>query len=170
MSLILAGSISLDSTFNYVYEAALSVWNVEYTRSTNPKWVARKQCKYRIRALCVFLFHENEKCNILIFTIPQLLLIVFLLADMMLTFEAEICRELEGVSPENRDFLSPEITTSETNALKITNIPVFIWRLGVMILWGQIHYSGHWSGWALKISTFLVPNGTCFARCHFRAQ
>jgi hypothetical protein len=28
------------------------------------------------------------------------------------------------------------MATSETNALKITNIPVFIWRLGVMILMG----------------------------------
>ncbi len=24
----------------------------------------------------------------------------------------------------------------------------------------QHHYSGHWKGWALKISTFLHPNGT----------
>jgi hypothetical protein len=23
-----------------------------------------------------------------------------------------------------------------------------------------IHFSGHWKGWALKISTFLGPNGT----------
>jgi hypothetical protein len=35
---------------------------------------------------------------------------------------------------------------------------------------GQIHYSGHWKGWALKISTFLGPNSTRFARGHFRAQ
>ncbi len=35
---------------------------------------------------------------------------------------------------------------------------------------GYIHYSGHWKGWALKISAFLGPNGTRFARDHFRAQ
>ncbi len=28
----------------------------------------------------------------------------------------------------------------------------------------QHHYSGHWKGWALKISTFLGPNGNRFAR------
>jgi hypothetical protein len=27
----------------------------------------------------------------------------------------------------------------------------------------QHHYEGHWKGWALKISTFLGPNGTRFA-------
>jgi hypothetical protein len=32
------------------------------------------------------------------------------------------------------------------------------------------HYSGHWKGWALEMSTFLGPNGTRFARSHFRAQ
>jgi hypothetical protein len=35
---------------------------------------------------------------------------------------------------------------------------------------GYNHYSGHWKGWALKISTFLGPNGTRFAYGHFRAQ
>ncbi len=39
-----------------------------------------------------------------------------------------------------------------------------------MILMWQFHYSGHWKGWALKISTFLGSNGTCFAHAHFRAQ
>ena len=28
----------------------------------------------------------------------------------------------------------------------------------------QHHYLGHWKGWALKILTFLGPNGTRFAR------
>jgi hypothetical protein len=23
--------------------------------------------------------------------------------------------------------------------------------------WGQMHYKGHWKGWALKIETFLRP-------------
>ena len=46
----------------------------------------------------------------------------------------------------------------------------FIWRLDLMIWWGHIHYLGHWKGWALKIETFLSPNGTHFDCCHFWAQ
>jgi hypothetical protein len=34
----------------------------------------------------------------------------------------------------------------------------------------QTNYSGHWKGWSLQISTFLGPNGTRFAGCHFRTQ
>ncbi len=37
----------------------------------------------------------------------------------------------------------------------------------------KIHYLGHCKGWALLafgLGSFLVPNGTRNARCHFRAQ
>ena len=27
----------------------------------------------------------------------------------------------------------------------------------VMCLMGQIHYKGHWKGWAMKVETFLGP-------------
>ncbi len=41
-----------------------------------------------------------------------------------------------------------------THIYKITNVPVlFIWHLDLMISM-EIHYSGHWRGWALKI---LLP-------------
>ncbi len=38
---------------------------------------------------------------------------------------------------------------------KITNVAVFSY--GAWFWLGQIHYSGHSKGWALKISTCLVP-------------
>jgi hypothetical protein len=34
---------------------------------------------------------------------------------------------LEGVSPENQDFLGPEMAMSETHVHKITNVPVFLY-------------------------------------------
>jgi len=37
---------------------------------------------------------------------------------------------LVGVDPENLDFLGPEILTSERQVHKITNVHVFLWRLG----------------------------------------
>ncbi len=44
----------------------------------------------------------------------------------------------EGVGPENRDFLGPEMATSETHVHKNTNVGTcfFIWCLGLMILRG----------------------------------
>ncbi len=56
--------------------------------------------------------------------------------------------------------------------LKFPMYLFFYVALGINDFWyrKKINYSGHWKGWALKISTFLGPNGTRFARCHFRAQ
>jgi hypothetical protein len=40
----------------------------------------------------------------------------------------------EGVGQENQVFFGPEMATRETHVHKITNVPVFLWRLGLMIL------------------------------------
>ncbi len=43
----------------------------------------------------------------------------------------------------------------ETRVLKITNVPVVYMALGLDDFdAGKFHNSGHWKGWALKISTF----------------
>ncbi len=63
------------------------------------------------------------------------------------------CGPLEGVSSENRYFSGPEMSMNETHVHKTTSVPVFLY--GAWTLCGQIHYKGHWKGWAY---------------CHFRAQ
>ncbi len=40
------------------------------------------------------------------------------------------------------------------------NAPVIYMAQDIMILCRQIHYKGHWKGWALKIETFLGPERT----------
>jgi hypothetical protein len=76
---------------------------------------------------------------------------------------------LEGVGPENHIKLATcttEYRIQNTAAAKLMYIKLpmylfFIWRFDLMnLMGGQIHYLGHWKGWALKISTFLGPNGT----------
>ncbi len=37
------------------------------------------------------------------------------------------------------------------------------WGQDMMILSRQIHYSGHWKGWALKIKAFLGPKNSRFS-------
>ena len=38
---------------------------------------------------------------------------------------------------------------------KITYGPLIDTALYVMCLMGEIHYKGHWKGWAMKVDTFL---------------
>ncbi len=49
------------------------------------------------------------------------------------------------------------MATSETNALKITNIPVFIGRFGVMILMGANSLLGPLDGLGLENLDFIGP-------------
>jgi hypothetical protein len=37
------------------------------------------------------------------------------------------------------------------------NVPVVYMAPDIMILMGEIHFEGHWKGWALKIETSLGP-------------
>ncbi len=58
-------------------------------------------------------------------------------------------------------FFGPEITMSETHVRKITNVPVFIWPLKLMILMRANPFQG--------LLEEVGPNGIPFARCYFRA-
>ncbi len=53
-------------------------------------------------------------------------------------------------------------TTTLNNSSRV-HVPVVFMAWYVMILRGATSLLRHWKGWALKISTFLGPNGTRFA-------
>ncbi len=53
-------------------------------------------------------------------------------------------RPFKGVGPENRDFFGPWNGNDRT--------VVYIARDGILMR--QIHFEGHWKGWALKIEPF----------------
>jgi hypothetical protein len=77
---------------------------------------------------------------------------------------------LEGVGLKTNNIQNrlknTEYSCSKTHVHKITSVMA----LGFNDFdGGQIHYLGHWKGWALKISTFLGPNCTRFAGCQIRA-
>jgi hypothetical protein len=49
-------------------------------------------------------------------------------------------------------------------------VPVFIWRLDLMILMGENPLLGQLEGVGPENLDFFGPNGTRFTRCHFRAH
>ncbi len=60
--------------------------------------------------------------------------------------------------PPHPSYTQQHTTTlhNSTRVHKTTNVPVVF--MALIWFWGvQHHYSGHWKGWALKISTFLGP-------------
>jgi hypothetical protein len=70
---------------------------------------------------------------------------------------------LEGVAGwalKMETFLGPEITMSETHVHKISNVPVFIWPLKLIILMRTNPFQG--------LLEAVGPNGIPFAR-YFRA-
>jgi hypothetical protein len=81
-----------------------------------------------------------------------------------------------GRGPLKQTTYGTKYRTQNTPAAKLMYIKLPVYLFFYMALGfndfdgGQIHYSGHWKGWALKILTFLGPNRTRFARCQIRAQ
>jgi hypothetical protein len=52
---------------------------------------------------------------------------------------------------------------------KTTNVPVFYMYLTINGSEAcNIHYSGHWKGWAMESSNFLASSGIRFTCSHFR--
>jgi hypothetical protein len=78
---------------------------------------------------------------------------------------------LECVGLENRiQYRIQNKIAAILKFLKLAMYLFFMWRLDSRIMMGAIPFLRPLKGVALKIATFFVPNGTRFARCHFRAR
>ncbi len=66
--------------------------------------------------------------------------------------------------------MGPEMSCLLSLVHKITNVPVVYMGGDVGIWMGGNPFLGTFEGVGPEISTFLGPNGTRYASCHFRAQ
>jgi hypothetical protein len=73
-------------------------------------------------------------------------------------------------TPPPHPYCTVLCTEQFRNQHKITNVPVVYMGLDVWIWKGVNSFLGAFEGVGPEISTFLDPNGTRYARCHFRAK